>query len=132
MLRIPFTIPNLYADFAEAKGVMHFEQNDLILEFQTKDTVLGLIKSDVKEERIALEDLHSVGFNKKFFKGELIIKARKMHVLGKIPGSEQGEITLIIARKDRDAAAQFAVEMELIISEYKLKKLDEEADGIGV
>jgi len=131
MLHLPFTITNLYADFAEAKGIMRLERDHLILEFQTQDTVLGLLKSNIKQESIALDDLHSVIFKKKFFKGELIIKAKRMHALGNIPGSEQGEIKLIIARKDKEAAAQFAVEMELMISEHKLKKLDEEADDFS-
>jgi len=47
MPNLPFTIPDLYADFAEAQGIARLDDDILILEYQTKDSIVGMIKSDI-------------------------------------------------------------------------------------
>lgn len=125
MSAIPVKISGLYADLAEVKGMLTLRENELLLEFQTQDTVLGILKSTVREKRIPLAELQSVQFRRRFTRGRLSIRALKMGTLADIPGSTQGEVTFIIDRKDRERAEQLASDIELALAELQLKALDQ-------
>lgn len=125
MAAIPFTISGLYADLAEVKGLLTLRDQELIFEFQTQDTVLGLLKSSVQEKRIPLAELQMAQFKRRFTRGRLRLRALKMTTLADLPGSDQGEVTLIIGRKDRDRAEQLASDIELALAELQLKALDQ-------
>jgi hypothetical protein len=126
MQSIPFSIPNVYEGFAETEGLIRFEKDVLILEYQTKDSIVGVLKSGLKEVRIPLSELDSINFEKKLFKTQLTVRARKMSTFADIPANKQGEATLRFIRKNRDAAEELASNLALRISEYKLQQLDHE------
>jgi hypothetical protein len=126
MSNLPFTITDLYADFAEAEGLARLEKDVLVLEYQTKDSILGIIKSEIKTIRLPLLKLSSVKFEKKWLKGYLHITAKSMTTLADVPGSEQGALRLVILKKYKSLAEQFSAEVELRIAELNLKSLDDE------
>ena len=51
-ITLPFKVPDLFAGFAEGKGLAKASPSELVLEFVVKDTVLDLFKSGMKEIRI--------------------------------------------------------------------------------
>ena len=124
MANLPFTIPDLYADFAEAQGLVRLEGDTLVLEYQTKDSIRGLIKSDVKIIRLPLNKLSSIKYEKKWFKGYLHISAKSMITLEHVPGNEHGALRLVISRKYKTAAEQLSIDAQLRIAELNLKDLD--------
>jgi hypothetical protein len=128
MTHLPFTITDLYGDFAEANGIARLEDDTLVLEYQTKDSILGIIKSDVKIVRIPLLKLSSVRFEKKWFKNFLFISAQSMATLADVPGCEQGTLRLTISKKYRALAEQFSAEAELRMAELNLKNLDSDME----
>lgn len=121
-----FTIANLYGDLGEATGMLTLEADQLVIEFQTRDAILGLLKSDIKEVVLDLNDLVEVTLEEKLFRTRLHLKARRMGMLGEIPGVERGELCLQIARKDRAAAGALSDAAQLRIAELRLKRLDED------
>lgn len=125
MSAVPIKISGLYADLAEVQGMLSLRDQELILEFQTQDTVLGILKSSVREKRIPLKELQSAQFKRKFTRGKLMLRALKMTTLADIPGSAQGEVTFVIDRKDRERAEQLACDIELALAELQLKALDQ-------
>ncbi len=126
MLSVPFRIPSLYSDLAEADGIASLEGKSLSLEIQTKDAFIGVLKSDVKEINVPVSELREVKFESKWFSNKLIIRGRKMNSLAAIPGCEKGELILNIARADKDSAKSFAAELDLMIQEAKLHKMNSE------
>lgn len=134
MLSLPFKITNLFSDLAEAHGLMTIEGDYVRMEFQTQDAILGLLKSQLKEIRIPIQELNSVIYEKKLFGTKIILKANKLSTLSKVPGHEKGQVVLEISRKDRDVAEKLTSSMDMKITEMNLKRLDKELDdldGIG-
>ncbi len=131
MSSIPFSIPDVMEGFAETEGLARLEKEALILEFQTKDSIIGLIKSAVKEVRISFSEIESIKFEKKIFKTQLIVNARSMSTFSNVPGNKQGVVTLRFRKKNKDEAEHFASSLDLQLSEYKLKQLDQEMDNLS-
>ena len=66
-LRVPFTISELYAGFAKATGSMRLSDQQLILEYQVKDDVVGYISSGVKTVAIPFCEIVSVQLIQSWF-----------------------------------------------------------------
>lgn len=122
---VPFTIPDVNLGFAEVKGLLKITGEAIILEFESKDAFLGVIKSEVKEERISFDDIERVEWKKGFFSSKIIIFGKSMRALSEIPGSDHGKLTLKFRRRDRDRAADTAGKLRMDLSEYKLNELEE-------
>ncbi|MBD2451308.1 hypothetical protein H6G76_30115 [Nostoc sp. FACHB-152] len=124
LITLPFVIPDIYAGFAEAQGIIRIEDNTLILEFVIRDSLVGLLKSGVKEIRIPISEIVSVTLNKGWFKISLIIRTQKLSSLGNLPKQEAGQIKLSLLREDGEIAEKLALFLRLKISEEKLNLLD--------
>ncbi len=104
---------------------MSWNQNRLVLEFQTEDAVIGLFKSEVEEASISISDLLNVEFTKNIFSAKIVIEAKSLKSLQDIPGTEQARCELKIKRSDRKKAARLASNIQLAISEYRLNEMDD-------
>lgn len=124
-LTIPFEITNINHGLQKASGLMSWNQNGLVLEFQTEDAVIGLFKSEVEEASISISDLLNVEFTKNIFSAKLIIEAKSLKALQDIPGTEQARCELKIKRRDRKKAARLASNIQLAISEHRLNEMDD-------
>jgi hypothetical protein len=106
-ITLPFTVPNLFAGFAEGKGLAKVNPSELILEFVVKETVLDLIKSGIKEIHIPRSEVDVVRLKRGWFGAKVHIRLKSMRWLADLPSCEHGEVTLHVARRDRDQAAGF-------------------------
>ena len=106
-IALPFEVPNLFAGFAEGKGLAKADASELILEFVVKDTVLKVFKTGVKEIRIPRDEIDFVRFTRNWFRATVYIRVKSIKWLADLPGCETGEVTLHIARRDREQAAEF-------------------------
>ncbi len=116
MNMVPFTINELYGGLGECHGLLRDEGENLCFEFQTQDSLAGLIKSRVREVRIPVKELVSVTLTKGWLGTSwmgvtIVIQATKLDTLKDIPRSSQGRVELSIARKDRDAAEKFVANL---------------------
>jgi|AntRauTorckE6833_2_1112554.scaffolds.fasta_scaffold101680_1 hypothetical protein len=123
---LPFT-----ADIGElglqlAKGVVKTSTNGLILEFQTVDAIVGLIKSDVKQLQLPYDSIRAISFKKGLFSSKLTISCSSMKELEDVDFAEQATLTLKIKRKDRSVGKDIVGNMHLELSEHRLKKLEDE------
>jgi hypothetical protein len=130
MLSLPFKITNLFSDLAEAHGLVTMEGDFLRMEFQTQDAILGLLKSQLKEIRIPIQELNSAIYQKKLFGTKIILRANKLTTLSRVPGHEKGQVVLEISRKDRDIAEQLTSSLDMKITEMNLSRLDKELDDL--
>lgn len=102
------------------------EEDTVVLEFRKKDAFFGIPVSGLKEERIPVSELHAVSYKKKALGAKLVIAGHKMSTFANIPGCQHAEITLGIARKDREAAQDLESNLSLRIAEARLRELDKQ------
>ena len=125
---VPFSIPNSTHGLSETTGIARLEKNELVLEYQVKDSVLGVIKSDVKERRVPISELVDVKYRKGFLWPSMKFYARSMSVFEDIPGHEQGELQIHFERKHRTAARRLHSSIEIQLSNQMLKEMTDDAD----
>jgi hypothetical protein len=116
MNMVPFTIGDLYGGLGECHGLLRDEGEHVCLEFQTQDSLAGVIKSRVQEVRAPVKDLVSVTLTKGWLGTTwlgvtIVIQAARLETLKDVPGVMQGRVELSIARKDRDAAERFVADL---------------------
>ena len=108
---VPFTLSDVYAGFGECDGLLHNEGTHLCLEYQVKDGIVGVLKSDIKLVRIPIDDIVSLTLTKGWFGTKwgvkLVIQCDRMDALQDIPGASQGRVELSISAKNVQAADEF-------------------------
>lgn len=125
MQSVSFSIEQ-YEGLVKIVGLVRIEGDTVVLEFRKKEGVFGIPVSGLKEKHIPVSELHAVSFKKKVLGNKLVIAGHKMSTFADIPGSEQAEIVLSIARKDREAAQELEVNLSLQIAEVRLRELDKQ------
>ena len=113
-ITLPFTIPNLFAGFAEGKGLAKASSLELVLDFILKETVFHLFKSGLTEIRIPRSEVALGQFQRGWFGAKVRIRLKSMKWLVELPNCDNGEVTLHVARRDRDVAASFAQMLEQV------------------
>src|SRR4051812_15143202 len=103
---VPFRVGELYGGFAECQGLMRDDGDHLCLEFQTQDSVFGILKGEITQVRIPLKQLVAVTLKKGWLRNKLTIQAAQMVTLKDVPGMNQGRVKLSIARNDYQAAEE--------------------------
>ncbi len=121
---IPFEIKDQYSGLAKSSGILKFDNGCLVCEFRTKDTILGILKSSIKEIRIPVQDLLSVEYKKKMFGDKIFIRTKSMEYISYFPGLDSNEICLKINKQSRDFAQRLSSGVTLMISEYNLKNIE--------
>jgi tRNA A-37 threonylcarbamoyl transferase component Bud32 len=125
---LPFETGRVYRGFAKAHGLLRLEGDALIMEYEIKDKLFGLLRSAPRLSRIMAGDLHSIHLKKGWWTSEVTLRARRMAALVGFPGASGGEVVVDIARKDKKAAEQFVNEgMELLKAALPLRSQMEPA-----
>ncbi len=92
-------------NFFNCDGLLHFEGDQLRLEYQVVDGIFGVLKSGVRQVSISRADLASVELVEGWFGGlKLVLQAKRMEAVKAAPGMSQGRVELAVARADREAA----------------------------
>lgn len=123
---IPFEIPNVNHGFVIVKGLFHIKDEEVVLEFDERDGFVGVMKSDLKVVTVPFSEVDSITLIKKLFQTNIEIIASSMKSFQNVPGAEQGRIVMKISRKDRQRAESILSNARLKLSEYKLRKMDED------
>jgi serine/threonine protein kinase len=114
-VRFQIPMPHPHNHEVGARGLLHREDNALIIEFEfAKKSAWKKFKDFFQdpgrpqEVRIPLDQIVSLGYGWGWGKPprSLIIKVRRLSILGGMPGSNQGQVQLYIHREDRAAARQ--------------------------
>ena len=127
MESLPFSISDVYEGWAEVEGTARCADDVLILEFQTHDSLVGLLKSKVKTIHLPLQALAAIDFQHNFFTAYVTLRVHSMRLVQDLPGNAQGEVRLYVARKHREVAHAFVMELGLRRAEQELRRLDGDA-----
>lgn len=109
---LPFTLWNVFGGLASADGLLRNEGTHLCAEYQVTDGFFGVLKSNVREIRIPMEEVVSANLTRgwlglNWLGIKLVIQVSHMDRLQGMPDASQGRMTLRIARADRAAAEAF-------------------------
>jgi hypothetical protein len=118
-----FSVPGLHGGLAEAEGMARLDGDVLHFEYQTRDDIFGIMKSDLKDLQIPLGELTEASLELGWFKSEIVLRANSMKAFDGFPGHEAGEIRLRLARKDRPRAQSLVSSLRLRLSELALARL---------
>jgi len=123
MKRIPFSW-DVYEGFAEADGLAHYDGETLWFEFQTKDSLIGLLKSDVVQVSLRVGDLESVGLKHRMLHSYLTLRARSLGAVEEFPSRREAEVELRFKRQYRLEVEELSSALALAISEAWLARLE--------
>lgn len=103
---------------SEYDGMGKFSPAGIVLEFESK--FLGFIKSGVKENRIALDEILDIKFRKGFFKmgAKIEIRLKSFTRLAELPNNN-GKITLKIKREDFEVAKEAVERLNKAMTEHR-------------
>lgn len=88
----------------ESSGLVYVKDGQLNLEYQTSDSVLGLLKGSIKSVQVDSADIIHCSLEHKFWSSELVLQGRSMRVFGSAPGSTSGTLRLQIGKQYHSAA----------------------------
>ncbi len=113
-ISIPFKTES---GMSQIEGIGKFSGAGIVLEFESK--LFGIISNGVKENRIALEDILDVTFQKGFFKrgAKIVIRLKSYAKLTEMPNKD-GKITLRIPRDDYQRASEAVAKLNKNLIEH--------------
>lgn len=111
-------------NWLEASGIAHIHSDSIVLEYQTSDPIIGVIKSGVKTIRLPIEDIARVRVVNGWFSTKFIIQMRSLQPLQPLGYHTQGQIKLRLERADRDLAQQAVNQIRLQLSARQLDQLE--------
>jgi hypothetical protein len=103
---------------SQIDGIGKFSRAGVVLEFEAK--LFGIIKSGVKEFRIATGEILDIRFRKGFFKfgARIEIRLKSFTKLSEMPNKD-GKITLKIKREDFERAREAVEKVQKSMSEHQ-------------
>ncbi len=115
MNAVPVHLDNVFGGLADCHGLLRDEGDHLVLEYQSQDPLLGVIKSSVKQVRIPRDRLASVTLSTGWLgvQATLTIQVTEMAVLAEVSGMSQGRLELRVDRSDRATAQKFVDDLGL-------------------
>jgi len=120
----------VYGGFAEAQGILRLEQNDLKLEYQIEDGILGIIRTGVKKASIPLSEVATIRVKRGRRKIGLTIQASRWSALAEVPGTKAGQVTLHVSSKHKASIGPFIEQLKLKLPSGTIEGYQEqERDG---
>ena len=96
----------------ETSGLLSLEGEKLLMEYQTEDSMFGVLKSKVKVVEIPLSEIAAVRIERKLWSVDFVMQGKSMRALRNAPGSRGGALRLKINRQSQSAAGRLVQEMK--------------------
>ena len=104
---VPFKISHIYEGLAESDGLLSFSNSVLKIQFQVKDSIIGIVKGKVKEIKLPISKIHKIEFIKKFWANKILITINDLQYQFDFPTKNSSEISLSIDKKNIEEAKVF-------------------------
>ncbi|MET1254085.1 hypothetical protein [Aliikangiella maris] len=114
---LPVKLEDSLEGLAESVGLLSQTPHSLKIQFQTKDAILGLIKSGVKVIEIPMKNVLEISIKKSIFSHKIIISVDDLNYVSQLPYTGNHEISLSVSRKNIDQAIDFVRSIRLDMSE---------------
>ncbi len=124
---IPVKFKDSYEGFAESSGLLSMNDEQLMIQFETKDAILGVIKSGLKTIQIPLKNIVELGYKKSIFGNRVTIEVDDLSYIAEVPNRDNNQVTLIIERNYIETAIDFVRAIRLDRSEKEYNRAMENA-----
>jgi hypothetical protein len=126
---VPFHF-DAYGGLGTVQGLARIDELGLELQFSTRDTLFGVLKSGQRSLQVPLAALLSVRYCAGFLwlMPRIELRVRDLSTLRELPESEQGRVTLSLAFRDRHDGRAFAADLELMRSRHRTLQLERMLD----
>jgi transposase-like protein len=94
------------AGLSDTQGMVSLEDGKVVIEYQTADAMLGLLKTGIKVIEIPVEGIVSARLEQKLWSTDFVLQGKSMRSLGNVPGASRGAMRVKIARGSTGAANQ--------------------------
>ncbi len=108
---VGFTISDS-TGLTETRGLVSMEDSNLVVEYQTLDSVLGIWKSKVKVVEIPVAEITTIRLDRKLWSADLVIQGKRMRALRNAPGSLGGTLRVKINRQSQLAASKLVQDVK--------------------
>ena len=128
---VPFTIDNdSHLGLSETQGLLMCDGENLVIEFQIADTIIGALKGSMKRTVVPLGEVIRMEYRTRFFGlyNRLILRTRAQSSLTALPEAKQGQLRTIIRRVDRPLAETFAMEINGALGRIRGELMSEDID----
>lgn len=100
VMSMPFKLKQMYGGFAEGRGMLHLNDDEVRFEWMVKDSMFGLFQSDMHHLRIPLQNITRMQLKDYAVAVRLRICTGSMTGLDPLPQEEPGTVKLAISRSD--------------------------------
>lgn len=121
---VPFEITGVSHGLKEVKGLIRLNKEGFEMEYQLRDSFVGMLKSDAKTVNIPYNNLEEITFKKGWFSSKIVLEGTSMNAFGGLPGTEPGSRTLKIKGKNREEAQKLVSTARMRLSEYRLNAME--------
>lgn len=111
-----------YEGFAETTGLLKLKNDSIQIQFQTKDAILGMLKSGLQEINIPLNHVEEIGYKKSIFGNKLFITVDDLRIIEGLPNSDNNKVTLGVSREDFEKAVDLVRAIRLDMSEKEYQR----------
>tara|TARA_R110002096_G_scaffold425644_2_gene634458 strand:+ start:9962 stop:10348 length:387 start_codon:yes stop_codon:yes gene_type:complete len=126
MRSLPFYTDDLNGGFMKLEGILRVEGETLCFEFQKKDAVFEAYQSELKTIEIPITQIEMAEFKKGMFSSKLILHGKRAASFEGLPGKDLTTRVLKVKRAHRNIAASISSNLNLRLSEMKLREMDDE------
>lgn len=123
-ISVPFKNSDKGTGLMEHIGQITFQRDRLVIEFEKKDSILGLYHTAIETVEVPLEMVLSLELKRGWFLTKLTLAARQIKAIEDLPGRDGRDWTVKIRKKDSEAAADLVSAANMQLSELRLKMLD--------
>ncbi len=129
MTSIPFNIDYNLGGLAVCSGLLKLETDSILVELQSRDSFIGIIKSKIRKVEIPLEKIESITFKKSLFGARISLRVSDLEIHSSISASSSGELLFRLYKKHAHDAAELVTAVELGIADQKFKRIEEYFSG---
>ena len=100
---------------SESSGMIYVEDEHLLIEYQNYDSIIGLLKSSIKEIEIPISEIRRARLEQKFWNSELVLQAKSMKSFRRLPGATAGTFRITVTKESQKAAESLVKEINALM-----------------
>ena len=127
-ITVPFTLSDLFGGFGDAKGLLHFSGDHVRIEFEAN--LLGIWDTGVRDIKVTLDDLIQVEFKKGWVYQYLTLRGKSLRTFENVPGSKQGVLEFVIAKRDRNRSEQLTTLATTYLTTREINQIKDDINSI--
>lgn len=117
-----------HGGFGEMRGMLLFDGQRLVLQYQTADSMFGVLRSEPKQLELALETLLEARYSAGWFwlAPSVQLRVSDFNAIVQLPAAEAGRLQLRVRWSDRHDARRLIEGLSSLLAERRYALLNEQ------